>query len=113
MLTKLSPVQKLSFTVPVLQLVFATFEDEIAQPLHVEGPPMSRKVVAQFHDKANAVCGRSFPRAGLRLEKSLSLVYGRGERPTPNINEMGAKKKKLASSIISIEENEKQDHDTQ
>lgn len=54
--------------------------------------------------KGNAVHEESFLKFELSLKMGPCLVHGRGKPPMPKARELGSKKKKLSSSMISTGE---------
>lgn len=95
-------MQQFSFTAPALSIVFATLENEIAHPVHIERPARSRAKVVELDDEENFVRAEAICGVKRCLEDGPSLLYGRGDPPVPKVKEVGSKKRKDSSSLISI-----------
>lgn len=100
-----SAVQQFCFMAPALSLVFGTLGDEIAYPLQIEGPAMSREKVVKLDDERNVVREKISSEVELHLKKKPSLVYEGGKPPVPEAKDMDSRKKKLSSLITSVGKN--------
>lgn len=63
---------------------------------------MSPEEVVEPDDEGNVARGEASSGVEICLKENSSLVYGGGDLPVPKAGEVGSKKKKLSSSMISV-----------
>lgn len=81
--------------------MFTTLEDETARPLQVERPDTSPADVAELEDERIVLRGEESSGVEPSLKKGPFFVYGGGEVQVPKGKEVGSKKRKLSSLMVS------------
>lgn len=97
-------MRQLGLTTLALSLVFAISGNETPQSLHIERPALSRANVVELDVEEITVGGEASSGVRLCQEKSLSLLDGAGKPRAPKSRQLVSKKRKVSSSMISINE---------
>lgn len=95
------PVHKFCCTAPALPFVFPTLEHEVANALQVKRAVRSRAKVVKVSDKENVERAKAFSKVQLCPGTEPSHVYGEKMPPVSKFQEVGARQKKLLSSMVS------------